>query len=221
GGRDDRDIRVAARTGRHRPDPRHRADRGRGDLGCPRHHPARALGGHSRPRRRPPARPARAPTPAFAATTRVGRPRPAGRWPMKLGEIAEPETSAGELNITPLIDIVFILLIFFVVTTTFVHDLGLTIDRPEASTGESQPLTLVRVAVSERGEITVDALPTSPWRVEAEVRDRLHDDPDAAVLVVADRGVHADTLVHVVDACRRGGAQRIALAVEAEPHGEP
>lgn len=135
---------------------------------------------------------------------------------VKLGQHQDDASVGGELNITPLIDIVFILLIFFVVTTTFVHDLGLPIDRPEASTGESQPLTLVRVAVSERGEITVDALPTSPWRVEAEVRDRLHDDPDAAVLVVADRGVHADTLVHVVDACRRGGAVRVAMAVEAE-----
>jgi len=140
---------------------------------------------------------------------------------MKLGQASEDVPVVGEVNITPLIDIVFILLIFFVVTTTFVHDLGLPIDRPQASTGEAQPLTLIRVAVSERGEITVDALPTSPWRVDAEVRDRLHDDPDASVLVVADRGVHADTLVHVVDACRRGGAQRIALAVEAEPHGEP
>lgn len=134
---------------------------------------------------------------------------------MKLGQLGEDEATASELNITPLIDIVFILLIFFVVTTTFVHDLGLPIDRPQASTGEAQSLTLVRVAVSERGEITVDAMPTSPWRVEAEVRDRLHDDPEASVLVVADRGVHADTLVRVVDACRRGGATKVAMAVEA------
>jgi len=136
---------------------------------------------------------------------------------VRLGELSDDVPGAGELNITPLIDIVFILLIFFVVTTTFVHDLGLPIERPQASTAEPQAASVLRVAVSERGEITIDAVPTSPWRIEAEVRGRLRDEPDAAVLVVADKGVHADALVVVMDACRRGGGRRIALAVEAEP----
>ena len=91
---------------------------------------------------------------------------------MKLGELSDESLDSGELNITPLIDIVFILLIFFVVTTTFVHDLGLPIERPRASSAEDQPSSLIRVAVSERGEITIEAQPTSPWRVEAEIRRR-------------------------------------------------
>ena len=132
---------------------------------------------------------------------------------VKLGQHQDDASVGGELNITPLIDIVFILLIFFVVTTTFVHDLGLPIDRPEASTGESQPLTLVRVAVSERGEITVDALPTSPWRVEAEVRDRLHDDPDAAVLV------HPESPASVIElADCVGSTSQLIKATQELPH---
>lgn len=136
---------------------------------------------------------------------------------MKLGELSDQPTDGGELNITPLIDIVFILLIFFVVTTTFVHDLGLPIERPQASTAQEQAAQVVRVAVSARGEITVDAEPTSPWRVEAEVRDHLRDELDGTVLLVADKGVHADALVTVMDACRRGGAKHVALAVEGAP----
>lgn len=140
---------------------------------------------------------------------------------MKLGELSEQTAEGGELDITPLIDIVFILLIFFVVTTTFVHDLGLPIERPQASTAHEQPASVVRVALSARGEITVDAEPTSPWRVESEVRDHLRDDVQATVLLVADKGVHADALVTVMDACRRGGAKHVALAVEgaAAPEG--
>ena len=133
---------------------------------------------------------------------------------MKLGHLSDDTEQRAELDITPLIDIVFILLIFFVVTTTFVHELGLPIERPESTTADETPATVVRVAVSRRGEITVDAQPTSPWRVEAEVRSRLVEDRQAAVVVVADKGVVAEQLVEVIDACRRAGATNVALGVD-------
>jgi biopolymer transport protein ExbD len=133
---------------------------------------------------------------------------------MKLGQLSDEITEGAEMNITPLIDIVFILLIFFVVTTTFVHELGLPVDRPEASTGAEQAPDIVRVAVSRQGEITVDARPTSRWRVEAEVRSRLRDDAHASVLLIADRDTVANVLVEVMDACRRAGAKNVALGVE-------
>lgn len=134
---------------------------------------------------------------------------------MKIGQLSEEVADGPTLEITPLIDIVFILLIFFVVTTTFAHELGLPIERPEASTAVEQAPNVVRVAVSERGEITVDAQPTSPWRVEAEVRARLREHADAAVVVIADRGAVAQTIVAAMDACRRAGANNVALGVEA------
>jgi biopolymer transport protein ExbD len=133
---------------------------------------------------------------------------------VKLGQIAEEQREVGVLDITPLIDIVFILLIFFVVTTTFVHDLGLDVERPQATTARELPVEIVRVAVSDRGEITVDGRPTSAWRIEAEVRDRLGERDDASVLLVVDKGVVADRLVAVMDACRKAGAKSVALAVE-------
>ncbi|MEM6296261.1 MAG: biopolymer transporter ExbD [Myxococcota bacterium] len=136
---------------------------------------------------------------------------------MKIGQLSNDVSEGAELNITPLIDIVFILLIFFVVTTTFVHELGLPIERPDASTATDQPSEVVRVAVSRQGEITVDAQPTSPWRVEAEVRAKLRDRADAAVVVIADRGAVAEVIVDAIDACRRAGAEGVALGVEATP----
>lgn len=133
---------------------------------------------------------------------------------MKIGELSNEVTEGAELNITPLIDIVFILLIFFVVTTTFVHELGLPVERPDSSTATEQPHDVVRVAVSRQGEITVDAQPTSAWRVEAEVRARLREHADASVVVIADKGATAETIVDAIDACRRAGAEGVALGVE-------
>lgn len=133
---------------------------------------------------------------------------------MKIGQLSNEVTEGAELNITPLIDIVFILLIFFVVTTTFVHELGLPVERPDSSTATEQPHDVVRVAISRQGEITVDARPTSPWRVEAEVRARLREHADASVIVIADKGATAEVIVDAIDACRRAGAEGIALGVE-------
>ncbi len=146
---------------------------------------------------------------------------------MRLGSVTERAGEASQdLNVTPLIDIVFILLVFFVVTTTFAHELGIEVTRPEAETGEAQAVDVLRVAVSARGEITVDGRPTHPWRLEAEVRHRLAEHDGDAVLVVADEGVHASKLVEAMDACRRAGAGRVALGVEgphaaAGPEGAP
>lgn len=128
----------------------------------------------------------------------------------------DQQESSDEPNITPLIDIVFILLIFFVVTTTFTHELGLDVERPEASTGVSLPSHLVRVAISRDGRIAVDGQITSLWRVESEVRDRLASQEERSVLVIADAQVETSELVELIDASRRGGAEHVALSVEGE-----
>lgn len=137
---------------------------------------------------------------------------------MKLGQVTQreaPASSQDEPNVAPLIDIVFILLIFFVVTTTFAKDLGIDIDRPRASTGAQQPTELVRVAVGRRGELTVDGRATSAWRLEAEVQERLSHYLSKSVLVVADGSVDTKTLVRVIDQCRSAGATQVAIAAEA------
>ena len=119
-----------------------------------------------------------------------------------------------EPNITPLIDIVFILLIFFLVTTTFAKDLGMDVDRPEASSGAAQQSEILRVAVGRNGEVTVAARPASMWNLSAAVQTALDKKRDKAVLLVADQAVPAGALVEVMDACKIGGASRVAVAVE-------
>ena len=136
---------------------------------------------------------------------------------MRLGQISEETTKEEEPNVAPLIDIVFILLIFFVVTTTFARDLGMEVERPQASSATEQPTHIVRVAVGRGDALTVDGRATSPWRLQAEVTERLSHYVDKSVLVVADAAVNAKTLVKVMDECRHAGASQVALAVEAAP----
>ncbi|MGF1512026.1 MAG: ExbD/TolR family protein [Myxococcota bacterium] len=134
---------------------------------------------------------------------------------MRLGSISGEDLDRDEEpNVAPLIDIVFILLIFFVVTTTFAKDLGLEVERPEAQSAREQPSAIVRVAIDRNDALTVDGRATSPWRLRAEVEDRLSSYAEKSVLVVADVAVPAETLVQAMDACRLAGATQVALAVE-------
>lgn len=135
---------------------------------------------------------------------------------MKLGSVTNTTPKSEEPNVAPLIDIVFILLIFFVVTTTFARDLGIEVERPSAGSATEQPANLLRVAIGSNGEIAVDGRPTSPWRLGAEIEDRLADYVEKSVLVVADRRIDAKTLVDVMDSCRQAGASQVAVAVNNE-----
>ncbi len=135
---------------------------------------------------------------------------------MKLGTATQNPPPSEEPNVAPLLDIVFILLIFFVVTTTFARDLGIDVERPSAGSATEQAANVVRVAVGRGGEIAVDGRPTSAWRLGAEVEDRIAGNTEKSVLVVADRSIDAQTLVDVMDSCRLAGARQVALAVESK-----
>ena len=133
---------------------------------------------------------------------------------MKLGSVTHDSPATEEPNVAPLIDIVFILLIFFVVTTTFSKELGIDVERPSAGSASEQAQNVVRVAVGRGGEVAVDGRPTSFWRLGAEVEDVLSVSSEKSVLLVADQAVEAKMLVEVMDICRQVGATKIAVAVE-------
>lgn len=135
---------------------------------------------------------------------------------MRLSDLPEDD-APSEPNVAPLIDIVFILLIFFVVTTTFARDLGIDVERPSARSGQAMPDSIVRVAIGPENQLTVDGRATSAWRLKTEVEERLTHYTAKSVLVVADRRVEASSLVEVMDACRMAGATQVALSVEDGP----
>lgn len=115
----------------------------------------------------------------------------------------------------PLIDMVFILLIFFAVSTTFTKEMELELERPSARSAAPASSKAIRVYVDRARQVFVDDQPVKPWMLQSRVRDLLAQTAGRKVLVVADRLVPAERLIEVVDQCRLGGASEVGVATEA------
>ncbi|MDT8408917.1 MAG: biopolymer transporter ExbD [Wenzhouxiangellaceae bacterium] len=120
------------------------------------------------------------------------------------------------VDISPLIDMVFILLIFFMVSTTFVKDMKLDLNRPSASTASAASTKAIRLYIDNGGDVYLDGQPVRIWVIQSRVRDLLASSATQSVLVVTDDRVPAGRLVEVVDQARRAGAQDVGVATVDE-----
>lgn len=125
-------------------------------------------------------------------------------------------TEDGGIDISPLIDVVFILLIFFMVSTTFVKDMELDLERPSASSGAAAASDALRVYIDRDSNLYVDTSPVQAWMLQSRVRDHLRDTPESPVLIITDRGVPAERLIEAVDQCRMAGAKDVGVVTDAE-----
>lgn len=121
-----------------------------------------------------------------------------------------------DIDISPLIDMVFILLIFFMVTTTFVKDAQVELERPSAASASRASTKSVRVYLDQTGDTWVGETSVRPWMLQSHVRDALERSAQTEVLVVTDRRVAAEKLIDVVDQCRLAGATEVGVATRAE-----
>lgn len=128
----------------------------------------------------------------------------------------EKKDSVQDINISPLIDMVFILLIFFMVSTTFVKDMKLDLDRPAASSSSTASTKAIRLYIDSTGDTFLDGEPVRIWVIQSRLRDMLRTTTGKSVLVVTDDGVPAGRLVEVVDQARLAGAQDVGVATVAE-----
>lgn len=124
----------------------------------------------------------------------------------------EPE----DLNISPLIDMVFILLIFFAVSTTFVKDMQLDLKRPNAQSSVTASSKSIRVYIDRDGTTYLDQQPVKTWMLQSLVRDSLAVSSSQNVLVISDRLVPTEKLVDVVDQCKLAGADEVGVATQLE-----
>lgn len=124
----------------------------------------------------------------------------------------EPE----DLNISPLIDMVFILLIFFAVSTTFVKDMQLDLERPNAQSSVTASSKSIRVYIDRDGTTYLDQQPVKTWMLQSLVRDSLAVSSSQNVLVISDRLVPTEKLVDVVDQCKLAGADEVGVATRLE-----
>jgi biopolymer transport protein ExbD len=125
-------------------------------------------------------------------------------------------SEASDIDISPLIDMVFILLIFFMVSTTFVKDMSIDLQRPGAQSATKASTKALRVVIDDRQAVYIDGNPVRPWMIQSRVRDFLEMSEDKQVLVVTDRRVSAEKLIEVVDQCRLAGALDVGVAAEKE-----
>jgi len=116
-----------------------------------------------------------------------------------------------ELNIAPLIDMVFILLIFFLVTTSFVRETGIDINRPTAATAVSKEKANILIGITKEDRIFMDRREIDVRAVRAHVERALAENPEGVVIVVADRESRTGIAISVMDECKLAGAKNVSL----------
>jgi biopolymer transport protein ExbD len=124
-----------------------------------------------------------------------------------------------ELNIAPLIDMVFILLIFFLVNTSFVKETGIDVSRPTASTAMVQNKATILIAIDQSNRLFMDHREIDPRAVRANVERALAENPEGAVVVVADKASSTGVAIQVMDGCRMAGATNVSLAASVPQGG--
>lgn len=122
----------------------------------------------------------------------------------------------GQIDMSPLIDMVFILLIFFMVTTTFVKDMKLDLERPSASSSVAASTKATRVFIDKAGEVYVDNQPVRLYSLQSKLREMLRVSTDKSVLVVTDENVTARLVLEVIDQCKMSGATDVGVATSQE-----
>jgi biopolymer transport protein ExbD len=120
----------------------------------------------------------------------------------------------AQIDLTPMLDVVFIMLIFFIVTASFIKEAGIEVNRPEASTAEPKENVNILVAISATNEIWMDKRRIDARAVRANI-ERLHaENPKGAVVIQADNESNTQTVASVLDAAREAGVYDVSLATD-------
>lgn len=124
------------------------------------------------------------------------------------------ESAQSEVNMTPMLDVVFIMLIFFIVTASFVKEAGVDVIRPPAKTAIAKDKGNILIAITENGQIWLDRRQVDPRSLRVNI-ERLHgENPQGAIVIQADQKSQNHLLVQVMDAARAAGVNEIAIAVD-------
>ena len=123
----------------------------------------------------------------------------------------------SEINISPLIDMVFILLLFFIVTTTFVEETGVEVDKPQAASAVQLEKNSILIAITAKGQVVHGGREIGVSGVRPLVR-RLTQKEIVPVVIQVDENASAGIVVRVIDESKLGGARNVSLAAE-QPRG--
>lgn len=130
---------------------------------------------------------------------------------MRLGQRRRHNEEA-HIDMTSMLDIVFIMLIFFIVTSSFVRESGVEVNRPSAAHSTSQKQAGIFIAITENNQVFIDKRLVDVERVQATIESMMIDKPDASVVIQADKFAFNGTVVSVMDGVKGAGVNKIALA---------
>lgn len=122
----------------------------------------------------------------------------------------------SKIDITPMLDVVFIMLIFFIVTASFIKESGANVTKPEAETFEKKPKATILLAINEKDEIWLDRRKLDPRAVKANLNRLRAENPEGDVIVQADQESSAEVVIKVVDALKDAGIPVPTIATESE-----
>lgn len=124
------------------------------------------------------------------------------------------ESDDSAIDMTPMLDIVFIMLIFFIVTTSFVKESGVTVSRPSAQTAAEDKKGNIMVAIKPNGEVWIDKRAIDVRSVRANIEKLKSESPESAVVIQADTDARTGLLVKVMDQIRLAGISNISIAAD-------
>ncbi|GGD65728.1 MULTISPECIES: ExbD/TolR family protein [Lacimicrobium] len=120
----------------------------------------------------------------------------------------------ANIDLTPMLDVVFIMLIFFIVTASFVKESGIDVNRPEAATAVKKDRANILVAISDKNEIWINKRRIDERAVQANIERLYAENPQGSVVIQADKKATTETLIKVMDASRAAGVYDVSIAAQ-------
>jgi biopolymer transport protein ExbD len=131
-----------------------------------------------------------------------------------LNQMLQEQDEKEEIDMTPMLDVVFILLIFFIVTASFVKEAGIDVNRPEAATAVKKERANILVAISDKGDIWINKRKVDVRSVQANIERLKAENPQGTVVIQADKKATTDTLIKVMDSARAAGVYDVSIAAQ-------
>lgn len=128
----------------------------------------------------------------------------------------KPDEEAQAIDLTPMLDVVFIMLIFFIVTATFIKETGIEVNRPEATTADKKPDAAILIGVNANDEIWIDKKQVDPRGVKAEIERLRAENPKGTVVIQADAGANMKMVVGITESARELGILDVAVSTEEQ-----
>jgi biopolymer transport protein ExbD len=127
---------------------------------------------------------------------------------------AKPEEEAQAIDLTPMLDVVFIMLIFFIVTASFIKEAGVEVNRPEATQWVEKKSASILIAVTGNNEIWVDKNRIDVRGARSAIEKLLAENPKGTVVIQADSEAQVETIVEITNAAREAGVENVAVSTK-------